>query len=354
MQSKTTAVAYNDVACWERIRRSITARIDQLVLGIREEILKDGATAELIDQFRRVGSTRPRLVDGAPQFYRILEAKADELVQKAYDTCQDVLVEKGELNSVESLRTIWTYAIGPFIQKEIPVLLRLLAGIGPNDDNRVSVNLANGYRRIGGNLYTNWQRELVLEPVRATISPAQPIAAPASGADFSDTSGERGAPSPAPIVVAVSEPGDWTVLSEENYTGAPEASTPQRAAALAQKMEPTLSEPKTPIQALFGLSAPADVVASGTPVLAESAPTVLPTKKAKERSDPEMPANIVARKRKDPSGNPTMTVKEAAHALSKSASTIYRWITEDKLKWSPIRGRILTESVLSLLNPQAE
>jgi hypothetical protein len=59
----------------------------------------------------------------------------------------------------------------------------------------------------------------------------------------------------------------------------------------------------------------------------------------------------VARKLQASSGNPTMTVGEVAHACGKSKSTIYRWLGEDKLRWSKVPGRILTESVKRLLEP---
>ena len=44
--------------------------------------------------------------------------------------------------------------------------------------------------------------------------------------DFGDMGGKCVAPSPAASAVAISEPNDWTVVTEEDYTGAPEAASP--------------------------------------------------------------------------------------------------------------------------------
>jgi hypothetical protein len=63
-------------------------------------------------------------------------------------------------------------------------------------------------------------------------------------------------------------------------------------------------------------------------------------------------ASRVARKLKDPDGNPVMTVKEVAFACSKSASTVYRWVNEGKLNWAPgVKGRIPTKDVKQMLQP---
>jgi len=87
-------------------------------------------------------------------------------------------------------------------------------------------------------------------------------------------------------------------------------------------------------------------------------PTGASSKSDNEREDRGRLDKRVARKRHDPSGNPTMTVSEVAHAFSKSESTIYRWITEGKelgpakipLTWSESgRGRISTALVLRIL-----
>jgi len=47
-----------------------------------------------------------------------------------------------------------------------------------------------------------------------------------------------------------------------------------------------------------------------------------------------------------------MTVAEAACALSKSKSTIYRYVDEDKLKWSKVKGRIPTSLVKRLMESE--
>ncbi len=63
-------------------------------------------------------------------------------------------------------------------------------------------------------------------------------------------------------------------------------------------------------------------------------------------------ARSVARKLKDPDGNPVMKVAEVAFAFSKSHSTIYRWLIEGTLNWAPrVKGRILTKDVKKLLEP---
>jgi excisionase family DNA binding protein len=62
-------------------------------------------------------------------------------------------------------------------------------------------------------------------------------------------------------------------------------------------------------------------------------------------------AKRMSKKLEDPAGNPTMTVKEAAHAFDKSIPTIYRWIQEGRLK-SSVPGRVLTNSVKRLLDSE--
>jgi len=67
--------------------------------------------------------------------------------------------------------------------------------------------------------------------------------------------------------------------------------------------------------------------------------------------DPSL-ARCVARKLKDPDGNPVMTVEEVAFACSKSKSTIYRWVDEGKLHCARgVKGRIPTKEVKKLLEP---
>jgi hypothetical protein len=51
---------------------------------------------------------------------------------------------------------------------------------------------------------------------------------------------------------------------------------------------------------------------------------------ASQAPETEGLAKRVARKLKEPGGNPTMTVKEAAHAFSNSPKSIYRWLDEGK------------------------
>jgi excisionase family DNA binding protein len=49
-----------------------------------------------------------------------------------------------------------------------------------------------------------------------------------------------------------------------------------------------------------------------------------------------------------------MTVAEAAYALGKSESTIYRWLDEGKLRWSKTEGRIPTAEVRRLMEPDED
>ena len=67
-------------------------------------------------------------------------------------------------------------------------------------------------------------------------------------------------------------------------------------------------------------------------------------------------ADRVAMTLTNPTGNPTMSVEEAAHALGKSKKTIYRYLDEGAttLTWSDAPGRILTASVLACLRPKRE
>jgi len=60
----------------------------------------------------------------------------------------------------------------------------------------------------------------------------------------------------------------------------------------------------------------------------------------------------VGDKLKDPRTYPTMSVKEAAQSLSKSESTVYRYVENKKLRSARVPGRILTESVKRLLRPR--
>lgn len=66
--------------------------------------------------------------------------------------------------------------------------------------------------------------------------------------------------------------------------------------------------------------------------------------------EPDDLANKVERKLKNPMGNPAMSVKEAAHALSRSEPTIYRLVDEGILSWiKGTKGRISTQSVKELI-----
>jgi excisionase family DNA binding protein len=61
----------------------------------------------------------------------------------------------------------------------------------------------------------------------------------------------------------------------------------------------------------------------------------------------------VGKKLADPTAYPLMTVEEAAFALSKSKSTVYRLLSEGKLVWSKTKGRIPTASVRRLTQPSS-
>lgn len=62
----------------------------------------------------------------------------------------------------------------------------------------------------------------------------------------------------------------------------------------------------------------------------------------------------VAKKLRNPSGNPTMTIAEVMQVFSKSKATIYRWIEEGKLSRANIPGRIRTDSVIPLVESPPE
>ena len=65
-------------------------------------------------------------------------------------------------------------------------------------------------------------------------------------------------------------------------------------------------------------------------------------------------AEDVARKLQNPMGNPTMSVREVAHALTRSAATVYRYVDEGKLEFTGSKGRIRTSSVKTLLEKSPE
>lgn len=83
----------------------------------------------------------------------------------------------------------------------------------------------------------------------------------------------------------------------------------------------------------------------------EVPPTVAATKKNRLQAAREDLSDRVAKKLKNPNGNPLMTVGEVAWALGKSTSSIYRFLDEGKLSWSKVHGRISTAMVMSLLQP---
>ena len=73
-----------------------------------------------------------------------------------------------------------------------------------------------------------------------------------------------------------------------------------------------------------------------------------PTPATEAHNHAEQIAARVAKKFANPAGNPSMSIKETAHALSKSVRTIRRYLDDEKLAVSGIPGRVTTESVKRL------